>query len=78
MRFENEYERSRKEALKRIRQAEERKREEDRKSAEELRKQMEELKMREEEVCGAAKICNHKNIENPFKYPLLREEMFTN
>ncbi|MED6269838.1 hypothetical protein CHARACLAT_003757 [Characodon lateralis] len=49
-RFENEYERSRKEALERIRQAEEGKREEERKRAEELRKQMEELKMREEEA----------------------------
>uniref|UniRef100_A0A3P9KYS3 Uncharacterized protein n=1 Tax=Oryzias latipes TaxID=8090 RepID=A0A3P9KYS3_ORYLA len=47
--FENEYERSRKEALLRMKQAEERKKEEERKTAEELRKQMEELYLREEE-----------------------------
>lgn len=49
-RFENEYERTRKEALERMKQAEEKKNEEERKRAEELRKQMEELKLREEEV----------------------------
>uniref|UniRef100_A0A3P9H3P5 Trichoplein keratin filament-binding protein n=1 Tax=Oryzias latipes TaxID=8090 RepID=A0A3P9H3P5_ORYLA len=48
--FENEYERSRKEALQRMKQAEERKKEEERKMAEELRKQMEELYLREEEA----------------------------
>uniref|UniRef100_A0A8C7YPS9 Trichoplein keratin filament-binding protein n=1 Tax=Oryzias sinensis TaxID=183150 RepID=A0A8C7YPS9_9TELE len=48
--FENEYERSRKEALQRMKQAEERKKEEERKTAEELRKQMEELYLREEEA----------------------------
>lgn len=50
-RFENEYERTRKEALERMKQAEEEKNAEERKRAEELRKQMEELKLREEEVC---------------------------
>lgn len=49
-RFENEYERTRKEALERMKQAEEKKNAEERKRAEELRKQMEELKLREEEV----------------------------
>ncbi|XP_041756402.1 trichoplein keratin filament-binding protein [Coregonus clupeaformis] len=49
-RFENEYERSRREALGRMKQAEERRRAEDRERAEELRKQMEELKLREEEA----------------------------
>lgn len=50
-RFENEYERTRKEALERMKQAEEEKNAEERRRAEELRKQMEELKLREEEVC---------------------------
>lgn len=50
-RFENEYERTRKEALERIKQKEERKKAEELERAEELRKQMEELKLREEEVC---------------------------
>ncbi|KAF6729693.1 Trichoplein keratin filament-binding protein [Oryzias melastigma] len=49
-RFENEYERSRREALQRMKQAEEKKKEEERKTAEELRKQMEELYLREEEA----------------------------
>uniref|UniRef100_A0A8C6SF36 Trichoplein keratin filament-binding protein n=1 Tax=Neogobius melanostomus TaxID=47308 RepID=A0A8C6SF36_9GOBI len=49
-RFENEYERTRKEALERIKQEEARKKAEDLKRAEELRKQMEELKLREEEA----------------------------
>ncbi|XP_040897387.1 trichoplein keratin filament-binding protein [Toxotes jaculatrix] len=49
-RFENEYERTRKEALERMKQAEEKRKAEDRKRAEELRKQMEELKLREEEA----------------------------
>lgn len=64
-RFENEYERSRKEALERIRQEEERRREEERKRAEELRKQMEELKMREEEVCGTSKAYSYENWSIP-------------
>ncbi|KAM4576031.1 trichoplein keratin filament-binding protein isoform 1-T2 [Odontesthes bonariensis] len=49
-RFENEYERTRKEALERIKQAEEKKKEEGRKRAEELCNQMEELKLREEKA----------------------------
>ncbi|XP_034397534.1 trichoplein keratin filament-binding protein isoform X1 [Cyclopterus lumpus] len=49
-RFENEYERTRKEALGRLKQAEEKKNVEELKRAEELRKQMEELKLREEEA----------------------------
>ncbi|XP_017269193.1 trichoplein keratin filament-binding protein [Kryptolebias marmoratus] len=49
-RFENEYERTRREALERMKQAEERKKEEERQRAEELRKQMEELKQREKEA----------------------------
>ncbi|KAM7391905.1 hypothetical protein PAMP_022552 [Pampus punctatissimus] len=49
-RFENEYERTRKEALDRIKQAEEKKKGEERQRAEDLRKQMEELKLREEEA----------------------------
>ncbi|XP_010768943.1 trichoplein keratin filament-binding protein [Notothenia coriiceps] len=54
-RFENEYERTRKEALERIKQAEEKRNAEQRKRAEELRKQMEELKLREEEATGLKK-----------------------
>ncbi|XP_070760888.1 trichoplein keratin filament-binding protein [Enoplosus armatus] len=49
-RFENEYERTRKEALERMKQAEEKKNIEERRRAEELCKQMEELKLREEEA----------------------------
>ncbi|XP_041855050.1 trichoplein keratin filament-binding protein [Melanotaenia boesemani] len=49
-RFENEYERTRKEALERMKQAEERKKEEECKRMEDLRNQMEELKLREEEA----------------------------
>ncbi|XP_049906234.1 trichoplein keratin filament-binding protein [Epinephelus moara] len=49
-RFENEYERTRKEALERMKQAEEKKHKEEQKRAEELRKQMQELKLREEEA----------------------------
>lgn len=48
--FENEYERTRKEALERMKQAKEKRKQEERDRAEELRKQMEELKLREEEV----------------------------
>lgn len=48
--FENEYERTRKEALERMKQAEEQRKAEELKRAEELRKQMEELKLREQEV----------------------------
>lgn len=51
--FENEYERTRKEALERMKQAEEKKKAEGRKRAEELHKQMKELKLREEEVFRA-------------------------
>uniref|UniRef100_A0A1A7X0A4 Trichoplein keratin filament-binding protein n=1 Tax=Iconisemion striatum TaxID=60296 RepID=A0A1A7X0A4_9TELE len=54
-RFENEYERTRKEALERMKQAEERKKEEECKRAEELRQQMEELKMREEDTARLKK-----------------------
>lgn len=50
-RFENEYETTQKEALKRMKQAEEKKKAEGRGRAEELCKQMKELKVREEEVC---------------------------
>lgn len=50
-RFENEYERTRKEALVRMKQVEEKRISEEQKRAEALRKQMEELKLREEEVC---------------------------
>lgn len=50
-RFENKYERTRKEALERMKQVEEKRISEERKRAEALRKQMEELKLREEEVC---------------------------
>lgn len=50
--FENEYERTRKEALARMKQAEVKKKEEEHKRAVELRNQMEELKLREEEVFG--------------------------
>ena len=53
-RFENEYERTRKEALARINRAERKKKEEGHKRAEELRNQMEELKLREEEVFGTS------------------------
>uniref|UniRef100_A0A8C5N639 Trichoplein keratin filament-binding protein n=1 Tax=Gouania willdenowi TaxID=441366 RepID=A0A8C5N639_GOUWI len=49
-RFENEYERSQKEALERLNQAEEKRKAEERKRAEELRQQMEELRLREREV----------------------------
>ncbi|XP_035022930.1 trichoplein keratin filament-binding protein [Hippoglossus stenolepis] len=49
-RFENEYERTRKEALERIKQVEEKRKAEERKRGEELCKQMEELKLREEEA----------------------------
>ncbi|XP_054467394.1 trichoplein keratin filament-binding protein [Anoplopoma fimbria] len=49
-RFENEYERTRKEALERMKQVEEKRNVEELKRAEELRKQMEELKLREEEA----------------------------
>uniref|UniRef100_A0A3Q1FGN4 Trichoplein keratin filament-binding protein n=1 Tax=Acanthochromis polyacanthus TaxID=80966 RepID=A0A3Q1FGN4_9TELE len=49
-RFENEYERTRKEVLERMKQAEEKKKAEERERAEELRHQMEELKLREEEA----------------------------
>ncbi|XP_068422689.1 trichoplein keratin filament-binding protein [Clinocottus analis] len=49
-RFENEYERTRKEALTRLKQAEEKRNVEEQKRAEDLRKQMEELKLREEEA----------------------------
>lgn len=48
--FENEYERTRKEALERIKQDKEKRKAEERKRAEGLCKQMEELKLREEEV----------------------------
>lgn len=51
--FENEYERTRKEALKRMKQAEEKRKAEELRRAQELRKQMEELKLREEEVFRA-------------------------
>lgn len=51
--FENEYERTRKEALERMKQAQEKRKAEGRKRAEELRKQMEELKLKEEEVLRA-------------------------
>lgn len=53
-RFENEYERTRREALERIKQAEEKRKDEERRRGEELRKQMEELKLREEEVFRAS------------------------
>lgn len=49
-RFENEYERSRREALERMKEEEERRKEEERERAEFLRQQMEELKLRDEEV----------------------------
>uniref|UniRef100_A0A3B4ZCX7 Trichoplein keratin filament-binding protein n=1 Tax=Seriola lalandi dorsalis TaxID=1841481 RepID=A0A3B4ZCX7_SERLL len=49
-RFENEYERTRREALERMKQAEEKRKAEERERTEELRKQMEELKLREEEA----------------------------
>ncbi|XP_028312550.1 trichoplein keratin filament-binding protein isoform X2 [Gouania willdenowi] len=49
-RFENEYERSQKEALERLNQAEEKRKAEERKRAEELRQQMEELRLRERET----------------------------
>ncbi|KAK2837294.1 hypothetical protein Q5P01_014506 [Channa striata] len=48
--FENEYERTRKEALERMKQAEQIRKEDERKRADELCKQMEELKLREEEA----------------------------
>lgn len=51
--FANEYERTRKEALERIKEAEEKKKGDERQRAEELCKQMEELKLREEEVLGS-------------------------
>ena len=50
--FANEYERTRKEALERIKEAEEKKKGDERQRAEELCKQMEELKLREQEVLG--------------------------
>lgn len=53
--FENEYERTRKEALERIKQAEEKRKADEQKRMEDLRKQMEELKLREEEVRGLPK-----------------------
>nr|XP_019956551.1 PREDICTED: trichoplein keratin filament-binding protein isoform X1 [Paralichthys olivaceus] len=49
-RFENEYERTRKEALERIKQVEKKRKAEELKLGEELCKQMEELKMKEEEA----------------------------
>lgn len=49
-RFENEYERTRKEALERMKQAEEKRKADEQTRMEDLRKQMEELKLREEEV----------------------------
>ncbi|KAM8885958.1 trichoplein keratin filament-binding protein isoform 1-T1 [Spinachia spinachia] len=49
-RFENEYERTRKEALARMKLAEEKRKSEELRRAEELCKQMEELKLREEEA----------------------------
>ncbi|XP_056275300.1 trichoplein keratin filament-binding protein isoform X2 [Pseudoliparis swirei] len=49
-RFENEYEKTRKAALGRLKQAEEKKSREEQKRMEELREQMEELKLREEEA----------------------------
>ena len=55
--FENEYERTRKEALQRMKQAKEKRHEEEQKRAEELREQMEELKLREEEVFRAWTKC---------------------
>lgn len=61
-RFENEYERTRREALERIKQAEEKKKAEERKRAEELRSQMRELKLREEEVFTTSTDCLFKNI----------------
>lgn len=48
--FENEYERTRKEALERMKQEEEKRKSDEQKRMEDLRKQMEELKLREEEV----------------------------
>lgn len=50
--FENEYERTRKEALERMKQAEEKRKADEEKRMEDLRKQMDELKLREEEVSG--------------------------
>ncbi|KAL2091835.1 hypothetical protein ACEWY4_011633 [Coilia grayii] len=49
-RFENEYERARREALERMKEAEEKRKEEEKRRAEDLRQQMEELKLREEEA----------------------------
>ncbi|XP_026178582.1 trichoplein keratin filament-binding protein [Mastacembelus armatus] len=48
--FENEYERTRKEVLERMKQEEQNRKAEERKRAEELRKQMQELKLREQEA----------------------------
>lgn len=50
LRFENEYERSRREALERMKEEEERRKEKERERFEFLRQQMEELKVRDEEV----------------------------
>ncbi|XP_043096841.1 trichoplein keratin filament-binding protein, partial [Puntigrus tetrazona] len=50
LRFENEYERTRREALERMKEEEEKRRQEERKRAEDLRKQMEELSLREQEA----------------------------
>ncbi|TSR04335.1 Trichoplein keratin filament-binding protein [Bagarius yarrelli] len=49
LRFENEYERSRKEALERMKEEEERRKKKESEKAEFLRQQMEELKIRDEE-----------------------------
>lgn len=50
LRFENEYERSRRESLERMKEEEERRKEKERERVEFLRRQMEELKVRDEEV----------------------------
>uniref|UniRef100_A0A672PLD9 Trichoplein keratin filament-binding protein n=1 Tax=Sinocyclocheilus grahami TaxID=75366 RepID=A0A672PLD9_SINGR len=48
--FENEYERTRREALERMKEEEEKRRQEEKKRAEDLHKQMEELQLREQEA----------------------------
>lgn len=63
-RFENEYERTRKEALQRIKQAQEKRKAEEQKWAEDLRNQMEELKLREEEVFKSSTA--FVNVKNSF------------
>lgn len=55
--FENEYERTRKEALERMEQAEEKRKADEQRRMEDLQKQMKELKLREEEVRGLERSC---------------------